>query len=123
MSQLWQFGALWSRYAGLPFLVDAGARRSRSVEFSSEQTGSHAPKKHHNIWLLFKIKHSVLTPAQKSQKRNKYKLILIIRVVVFITHIYNCGHDYVETQKKTQPGLWMAEKIRPELEYSGHISG
>ena len=34
--------ALQNRYAGLLFLMDAGARRSNSAEFSTKQTGSQA---------------------------------------------------------------------------------
>ena len=38
--------------------ADAGAQHSNLAEFSTEQTGKHAPKQKYNIWLLFKIKHS-----------------------------------------------------------------
>ena len=64
-------GAPQSRYAGLLFLVDAGARRSNSAKFSTEQTLSQTPKQQHNIWLIFKIKQCVLMPAQKSQKKKE----------------------------------------------------
>ena len=47
---------------------------SNSAKFSTEKTGNHAPEQQHNIWLLFKIKHSMLMPAQKSLKRDKHKL-------------------------------------------------
>ena len=49
-------------------------RCSNSAQFSTKQTGSHTPKQQHNIRILFKIKHSLLTQAQKSTKRDKYKL-------------------------------------------------
>ena len=71
--QLLQSRILQNRYTGLLYLADVGARRSNSAEFSTEQTGSQAQKQQYNIWLLFKIKHSVLTPAHKSQKRDKHK--------------------------------------------------
>ena len=54
--------------------ADAGAGCSNSAEFSTKQTGSHSLKQQYNIWLLFQIKHFVLTPAHKSQKRDKHKL-------------------------------------------------
>ena len=50
------------------FYADAGARCSISAEFSTEQTGRHPPQEQHNIRFIFKIKHSMLTPAQKSKK-------------------------------------------------------
>ena len=55
-------------------LMDAGAQCSNSAEFSTELTGSQAQKQQYNIQLLFKIKHFVLTPAHKSQKRDKHML-------------------------------------------------
>ena len=59
-------------------LADAGAGHSNLAEFSTEQTGSHGPKQHYSIRLLFKIKCSMLTPAHKSQKRDKHKLFSLI---------------------------------------------
>ena len=44
--------------------------RSAALCLCTEQTGSHSLKQQYNIWLLFKIKHYMLTPAHKSQKRN-----------------------------------------------------
>ena len=49
-------------------------RFNNSAEFSTEQTGSHAPKQQYDIRLLFKIKHPVLKPTYKSPKRDKHKL-------------------------------------------------
>ena len=40
----------------------------------SRQKVKRRNKKTNNSRLLFKIKHSVLTPAHKSQKRDKHKL-------------------------------------------------
>ena len=57
-SQLWQSGALWHKYTGLLFLVDAGARRSNSAELSTEWTGSKASKQQYDIRLLFKMKQN-----------------------------------------------------------------
>ena len=71
-------GAPQSRYAGLLFLVDAGARRSNSAKFSTEQTLSQTPKQQHNIWLIFKIKQCVLMPAQKSQKKRHLQALPLI---------------------------------------------
>ena len=90
-SQLRQSEALRHKYTGLLFLADAGARCSNSAELSTEQLGSHAPKQQYDIRLLFKIKHSVLTPAYKSQKRYKRKLFCLSFVrehfVLFLQHI------------------------------------
>ena len=141
-----------SRYAGLLFLADARTQRSNSAEFGTEQTGSHAPKQQYNIWLLFKIKHSMLTPAQKSQKKRQIRaLLLILRsgslcVVVFITHTYNCSHEWLcdyrgkssvlscptilhRGRPKTQPmgvaRLWIVEQNQTGAitQTRGHLSG
>ena len=77
MSQLRQSEALQSRYTRPLFLADAGARRSNSAEFSTEQIGSQAWKQQYNIQLFFKIKHSMLTPAHKSQKRDKHNFFCL----------------------------------------------
>ena len=63
-----------------------------SAEFITEQTGSHTLKQH-NIQLIFLLKHSLLSPAQKV-------LLLILRlvtllVVVFVSHTYNCSRTWL----------------------------
>ena len=71
LSQLRQSEAFQHEYTGLLFLVDGC---SNSAEFSTEQTGSHTLQQQYNIRLLFKITHSVLTLAHKSQKGDKHRL-------------------------------------------------
>ena len=51
----------------------AGAQLSNSGDVSTERQ-EVTKKQQYNIRLLFKIKHPVLTPAHKSQKRDIYKL-------------------------------------------------
>ena len=64
---------------------------SNSADFSTELTGSQVPKQQYDIRLLFKIKHFVLTPAHKSQKRETQALLLILQseqvLLLFLWHI------------------------------------
>ena len=68
-------GPLCCLYAGNHF-GGCPNRTQQFTEFSTEQTGSHSLKQQaDNIRLLFKIKHSMLTPAHKHSGT--------LRVVVF----------------------------------------
>ena len=66
------------------------------AEFSTERTGSHAPKQQYNIQSLFKIKH---TSTKTSKKRHVNALLLIAQSgtlpVVFITQTFNCGREWL----------------------------
>ena len=131
-SQLWQSGALRSRYTGLLYLVDAGAQHSNSAEFSIEQTGSQAWKQQHNIRLLFKIKHCVDTNTQISKKRQTQVTITITAVAsdhVIITGtplrrdtscLLYLHHGGLKTQPVGIAGL--RSKTGSEPQRSRHIS-
>ena len=65
-----------------------------------------------NSCLIFKIKHSMLTPAQKSEKkktRQVQALLLFLwsgtLCVVFITYTCNCGREWLCNYRAT-PAVW-----------------
>ena len=62
------------RYADTQDFISAGCL-SMMHQFSRIQhrAESQILKQQLNIWLIFIIKHSMLTPAQKSEKRDEYK--------------------------------------------------
>ena len=74
-----------------------GAWCINSSKFSTEQTGSHAPKQQQNIQLIFIMKVRV-GASKKIMKKSQMKACLLIFqlgtacVVVFTTQTCNCGH-------------------------------
>ena len=84
----------------------SGGCRSTTQQFSWIQHGAEGKSNAEitkNIRLLFKIKHSVLTPAHKSQKRDKHKHFCWsfgqehFVLLFLITQTYNCEwlSDYI----------------------------
>ena len=64
------------------------------------------------IRLPFKIKHSVLTPTHKSQKRDKHKLFCWsfsrghFVLLFLITPTYNCGHQWLCDYRRNSSPSW-----------------
>ena len=66
--------------------------QDKSAEFSNKQTGRGASKQKYDIQLLFKIKHSVLTPAHKSKKKRQ---TLAPPLILQFGNTYNCGRKWL----------------------------
>ena len=81
-------GGCWSMTQQFNWILHRADRKSRT-------------KITNNIRLLFKIKQSMLTPAQKSQNRDKHKLFCRsfgredFVLLFLITQTYNCGREWL----------------------------
>ena len=109
-------------------------------EFGTEQTVSHTPKQQHNIQLIFKIKHSMSTPAQKSHlikyehlfqsfSREPFMLwcLQLIPMTVFPPiYVINLGtpwslnSNWPKMESMRVAGWRRQSKTVPELEHNRH---
>ena len=99
-SQIRQSGPCQGKYPGLLLLTVAGAWHSNTAEISTEQTGSHPMQQQHKSGSFSKLDTQCWNQHTNLKKETNAKTSSNLRsrtlvVVVFITHTYNCGCEWL----------------------------